>query len=158
MRVYVAVILAYGVTGRERYGLLGALKSSNVNLKPLRGGRDGLMTSPKRPQITAAPPWAPSDTNGKFDVCRMNALNVTEEKATCPLGYFPCGNLTVCLPQLLHCNGIDDCGNQADEENCVRLVEKDETLSSFREIYLKLKRRNDKQKQQWGLQDKTLKR
>uniref|UniRef100_A0A3Q3FIL0 Relaxin family peptide receptor 1 n=1 Tax=Kryptolebias marmoratus TaxID=37003 RepID=A0A3Q3FIL0_KRYMA len=45
-------------------------------------------------------------------------LNTTEEKTTCPLGYFPCGNLTVCLPQLLHCNGIDDCGNQADEENC----------------------------------------
>uniref|UniRef100_A0A3P9NQE7 Relaxin family peptide receptor 1 n=1 Tax=Poecilia reticulata TaxID=8081 RepID=A0A3P9NQE7_POERE len=45
-------------------------------------------------------------------------LNTTEEKGTCPLGYFPCGNLTVCLPQLLHCNGIDDCGNQADEENC----------------------------------------
>uniref|UniRef100_A0A665VJ97 Relaxin family peptide receptor 1 n=1 Tax=Echeneis naucrates TaxID=173247 RepID=A0A665VJ97_ECHNA len=41
-----------------------------------------------------------------------------EDKATCPLGYFPCGNLTMCLPQLLHCNGIDDCGNQADEENC----------------------------------------
>nr|XP_019959372.1 PREDICTED: relaxin receptor 1 [Paralichthys olivaceus] len=48
----------------------------------------------------------------------VSALNVTEEKATCPLGYFPCGNLTICLPQLLHCNGIDDCGNQADEENC----------------------------------------
>ncbi|XP_023253743.1 relaxin receptor 1 [Seriola lalandi dorsalis] len=48
----------------------------------------------------------------------VSALNVTEEKATCPLGYFPCGNLTMCLPQLLHCNGIDDCGNQADEENC----------------------------------------
>ncbi|KAF0040041.1 hypothetical protein F2P81_008276 [Scophthalmus maximus] len=46
------------------------------------------------------------------------SLNITEEKATCPLGYFPCGNLTICLPQLLHCNGIDDCGNQADEENC----------------------------------------
>uniref|UniRef100_A0A3Q3MXX6 Relaxin family peptide receptor 1 n=1 Tax=Mastacembelus armatus TaxID=205130 RepID=A0A3Q3MXX6_9TELE len=46
------------------------------------------------------------------------AMNITEEKATCPLGYFPCGNLTTCLPQLLHCNGIDDCGNQADEENC----------------------------------------
>ncbi|KAM9741626.1 relaxin receptor 1 [Menidia menidia] len=46
------------------------------------------------------------------------ALNTTEEKVTCPLGYFPCGNLSVCLPQLLHCNGIDDCGNQADEENC----------------------------------------
>uniref|UniRef100_A0A8C4WBD6 Uncharacterized protein n=1 Tax=Gopherus evgoodei TaxID=1825980 RepID=A0A8C4WBD6_9SAUR len=36
----------------------------------------------------------------------------------CPLGYFPCGNLTKCLPQLLHCNGVDDCGNQADEDNC----------------------------------------
>ncbi|XP_028445251.1 relaxin receptor 1 isoform X2 [Perca flavescens] len=48
----------------------------------------------------------------------VSALNITEEKATCPLGYFPCGNLTVCLPQLLHCNGINDCGNQADEENC----------------------------------------
>ncbi|KAI9521451.1 hypothetical protein NQZ68_007767 [Dissostichus eleginoides] len=47
-----------------------------------------------------------------------DAFNISEEKATCPLGYFPCGNLTVCLPQLLHCNGIDDCGNQADEENC----------------------------------------
>ncbi|KAM8847754.1 relaxin receptor 1 [Synchiropus picturatus] len=46
------------------------------------------------------------------------ALNTTEEKAVCPLGYFPCGNLSVCLPQLLHCNGVDDCGNQADEENC----------------------------------------
>ncbi|XP_013807208.1 relaxin receptor 1 isoform X1 [Apteryx mantelli] len=37
---------------------------------------------------------------------------------TCPLGYFPCGNITKCLPQLLHCNGEDDCGNQADEDNC----------------------------------------
>ena len=36
----------------------------------------------------------------------------------CPLGFFPCGNLSLCLPQLLHCNGLDDCGNQADEENC----------------------------------------
>ncbi|CAJ1059078.1 relaxin receptor 1 [Xyrichtys novacula] len=48
----------------------------------------------------------------------VSALNITEETASCPLGFFPCGNLTVCLPQLLHCNGIDDCGNQADEENC----------------------------------------
>ncbi|KAF6732850.1 Relaxin receptor 1, partial [Oryzias melastigma] len=48
----------------------------------------------------------------------VSALSAAEEKAVCPLGYFPCGNLTVCLPQLLHCNGIDDCGNQADEENC----------------------------------------
>uniref|UniRef100_A0A7M4EW93 Relaxin family peptide receptor 1 n=1 Tax=Crocodylus porosus TaxID=8502 RepID=A0A7M4EW93_CROPO len=39
-------------------------------------------------------------------------------EVTCPLGYFPCGNITRCLPQLLHCNGVDDCGNQADEDNC----------------------------------------
>ncbi|NXL89448.1 RXFP1 protein, partial [Alectura lathami] len=37
----------------------------------------------------------------------------------CPLGQFPCGNLSVCLPQALHCNGADDCDNGADEENCV---------------------------------------
>ncbi|TFK15332.1 V-set and immunoglobulin domain-containing protein 4-like [Platysternon megacephalum] len=37
----------------------------------------------------------------------------------CPLGQFPCGNLSVCLPQLLHCNGEKDCDNGADEENCV---------------------------------------
>lgn len=46
------------------------------------------------------------------------ALNTSEESASCPLGYFPCGNLTKCLPQPMHCNGINDCGNQADEENC----------------------------------------
>ncbi|XP_008852540.1 relaxin receptor 1 isoform X3 [Nannospalax galili] len=40
------------------------------------------------------------------------------EDVECPLGFFPCGNLTKCLPQLLHCNGVDDCGNQADEDNC----------------------------------------
>ncbi|KAM9376186.1 relaxin receptor 1 [Pholidichthys leucotaenia] len=48
----------------------------------------------------------------------VSALNTTEEKVTCTLGHFPCGNLTLCLPQVYHCNGIDDCGNQADEENC----------------------------------------
>ncbi|CAM9440963.1 unnamed protein product [Lampetra planeri] len=37
----------------------------------------------------------------------------------CPLGHFPCGNLSdVCLPQPLHCNNVVDCGNGADEENC----------------------------------------
>uniref|UniRef100_A0A3B3Q6S9 Relaxin family peptide receptor 2, like n=1 Tax=Paramormyrops kingsleyae TaxID=1676925 RepID=A0A3B3Q6S9_9TELE len=35
-----------------------------------------------------------------------------------PLGQFPCGNLSVCLPQLRHCNGVKDCENGADEENC----------------------------------------
>ncbi|KAG3276012.1 relaxin/insulin like family peptide receptor 1, transcript variant X2 [Ictidomys tridecemlineatus] len=37
----------------------------------------------------------------------------------CSLGHFPCGNITKCLPQFLHCNGVDDCGNQADEDDCV---------------------------------------
>ncbi|KAM4807683.1 relaxin receptor 1 [Rhinophrynus dorsalis] len=37
---------------------------------------------------------------------------------SCPLGYFPCGNITKCLPQFMHCNGVDECGNQADEDNC----------------------------------------
>ncbi|XP_061643279.1 relaxin receptor 1 isoform X2 [Phyllopteryx taeniolatus] len=51
--------------------------------------------------------------------CAASAVNVTEEASTsCPLGFFPCGNLSMCLPQVLHCNGADDCGNQADEENC----------------------------------------
>lgn len=48
----------------------------------------------------------------------LTALNISEEATSCPLGYFPCGNLSLCLPQLMHCNGINDCGNQADEENC----------------------------------------
>ncbi|KAM7389088.1 hypothetical protein PAMP_023083 [Pampus punctatissimus] len=61
---------------------------------------------------------------------KEKTLNITEEKATCPLGYFPCGNLTVCLPQLLHCNGINDCGNQADEENCERYKPSIVTLTS----------------------------
>ncbi|KAM4664142.1 relaxin receptor 1-like [Discoglossus pictus] len=41
------------------------------------------------------------------------------DSGNCPLGQFPCGNLSVCLPQLLHCNGHKDCSNGADEENCV---------------------------------------
>ncbi|XP_008053201.1 relaxin receptor 2, partial [Carlito syrichta] len=36
----------------------------------------------------------------------------------CHKGYFPCGNLTKCLPRAFHCDGEDDCGNGADEENC----------------------------------------
>ncbi|XP_030648106.1 relaxin receptor 2a [Chanos chanos] len=36
----------------------------------------------------------------------------------CPLGQFPCGNVSVCLPQALQCNGYRDCQNGADEEHC----------------------------------------
>uniref|UniRef100_A0A8C8JTW7 G-protein coupled receptors family 1 profile domain-containing protein n=1 Tax=Oncorhynchus tshawytscha TaxID=74940 RepID=A0A8C8JTW7_ONCTS len=53
-----------------------------------------------------------------YGVTAGTSFNVSEEKTNCPLGYFPCGNLSMCLPQLMHCNGVDDCGNEADEENC----------------------------------------
>ncbi|XP_051972017.1 relaxin receptor 2a isoform X2 [Xyrauchen texanus] len=36
----------------------------------------------------------------------------------CPLGQFPCANISVCLPQVLQCNGHKDCKNGADEEHC----------------------------------------
>uniref|UniRef100_G1SEZ2 Leucine-rich repeat-containing G-protein coupled receptor 7 n=1 Tax=Oryctolagus cuniculus TaxID=9986 RepID=G1SEZ2_RABIT len=42
----------------------------------------------------------------------------SEQDIMCSLGYFSCGNITKCLPQFLHCNGVDDCGNRADEDNC----------------------------------------
>ncbi|XP_077156117.1 LOW QUALITY PROTEIN: relaxin receptor 1 [Paroedura picta] len=59
-----------------------------------------------------------------FLVAGVNFIHATSRSPdfgygiTCPLGYFPCGNSTKCLPQFLHCNGQDDCGNKADEENC----------------------------------------
>uniref|UniRef100_A0A4W4G0X8 G-protein coupled receptors family 1 profile domain-containing protein n=1 Tax=Electrophorus electricus TaxID=8005 RepID=A0A4W4G0X8_ELEEL len=51
----------------------------------------------------------------------ISAFSVLSSRAvveTCPLGQFPCGNISVCLPQLLHCNGHKDCKNGADEEHC----------------------------------------
>ncbi|XP_048388055.1 relaxin receptor 2-like [Stegostoma tigrinum] len=36
----------------------------------------------------------------------------------CPIGFFPCGNLSVCTPQSSHCNKVKDCENGADEEDC----------------------------------------
>ncbi|XP_043547990.1 relaxin receptor 2-like isoform X2 [Chiloscyllium plagiosum] len=36
----------------------------------------------------------------------------------CPVGFFPCGNLSVCIPQSSHCNKVKDCENGADEEDC----------------------------------------
>ncbi|KAM4545255.1 relaxin receptor 2a isoform 2-T2 [Odontesthes bonariensis] len=41
-----------------------------------------------------------------------------EEEARCPLGQFPCGNMSECLPQALQCNGHTDCPNGADEWRC----------------------------------------
>ncbi|KAM8954044.1 relaxin receptor 1-like, partial [Pelodytes ibericus] len=52
-----------------------------------------------------------------FADCLMLPSNL--DSGICPLGQFPCGNLSVCLPQLLHCNDHKDCANGADEENCV---------------------------------------
>ncbi|XP_063807836.1 relaxin receptor 2 isoform X2 [Pseudophryne corroboree] len=34
------------------------------------------------------------------------------------MGYFPCGNLTICLPRPFHCDGVKDCENGADEDYC----------------------------------------
>ncbi|XP_071195933.1 relaxin receptor 2-like [Salvelinus alpinus] len=42
----------------------------------------------------------------------------TVVESSCPLGKFPCGNVTVCLHQALQCDGHRDCPNGADEENC----------------------------------------
>ncbi|KAM9321618.1 relaxin receptor 2 [Gastrophryne carolinensis] len=38
--------------------------------------------------------------------------------SVCKMGYFPCGNLTICLPRAFHCDGIKDCENGADEDYC----------------------------------------
>ncbi|XP_042195625.1 relaxin receptor 1 [Callorhinchus milii] len=45
-------------------------------------------------------------------------LNEQKVQVTCPQGYFPCGRHSICLPQFLHCNGVDDCANNADEDDC----------------------------------------
>ncbi|XP_069868400.1 relaxin receptor 1 isoform X5 [Dipodomys merriami] len=55
---------------------------------------------------------------GEMKCLRQSVTQASEQGIRCPLGSFPCGNITKCLPQLLHCNGVDDCGNQADEDNC----------------------------------------
>uniref|UniRef100_A0A8B9V8A4 Relaxin family peptide receptor 2 n=1 Tax=Anas zonorhyncha TaxID=75864 RepID=A0A8B9V8A4_9AVES len=47
--------------------------------------------------------------------CLMEGVSVD---VVCQKGYFPCGNHTTCLPRAFHCDGINDCENGADEENC----------------------------------------
>lgn len=46
------------------------------------------------------------------------AASRAEEEGPCPLGQFPCGNMSECLPQALQCNGHKDCLNGADESHC----------------------------------------
>ncbi|XP_041052154.1 relaxin receptor 1 isoform X3 [Carcharodon carcharias] len=54
-------------------------------------------------------------------IVASNAIHTGLQTISCPLGYFPCGNLSVCLPQPLHCNGIIECENGADEDECADL-------------------------------------
>uniref|UniRef100_A0A3Q3MAZ1 Relaxin family peptide receptor 2a n=1 Tax=Mastacembelus armatus TaxID=205130 RepID=A0A3Q3MAZ1_9TELE len=56
-----------------------------------------------------------------FSSVSSSALVVSsrvEVEPRCPLGQFPCGNLSECLPQALQCNGHKDCPNGADERRC----------------------------------------
>lgn len=46
------------------------------------------------------------------------AASRVEIDSECPLGQFPCGNMSECLPQALQCNGHNDCPNGADEDGC----------------------------------------
>ncbi|XP_042336030.1 relaxin receptor 2-like [Sceloporus undulatus] len=46
-------------------------------------------------------------------------LDPSLDHGPCPLGTFPCNNETVCLPQPLHCNGVVNCEDGADEKDCV---------------------------------------
>nr|XP_009675623.1 PREDICTED: relaxin receptor 1-like [Struthio camelus australis] len=53
-----------------------------------------------------------------YAATKPDPLRSWPDGRVCPLGQFPCGNLSICLPQALHCNGVEDCDNGADEENC----------------------------------------
>ncbi|XP_048400006.2 relaxin receptor 1 [Stegostoma tigrinum] len=54
-------------------------------------------------------------------IAASSAFRTGFQTISCPLGYFPCGNLSVCLPQPLHCNGVIECENGADEDECADL-------------------------------------
>lgn len=51
-------------------------------------------------------------------MCPSVLLADRVRETRCPLGQFPCGNMTECLPQVLQCNGHKDCPNGADERGC----------------------------------------
>ncbi|XP_029704841.1 relaxin receptor 2-like isoform X2 [Takifugu rubripes] len=48
----------------------------------------------------------------------ITVLQASRLEEGCPLGHFPCGNMSECLPQVLQCNGHTDCPNGADEQRC----------------------------------------
>ncbi|XP_069366256.1 relaxin receptor 2a isoform X2 [Paralichthys olivaceus] len=52
------------------------------------------------------------------EIRALVASSGVEGEDRCPLGQFPCGNLSDCLPQALQCNGHKDCPNGADERRC----------------------------------------
>ena len=49
-------------------------------------------------------------------------LDPSVTHGNCSLGTFPCNNGTACLPQHLHCNGVQDCSDGADEDNCGNFI------------------------------------
>ncbi|XP_072127058.1 relaxin receptor 1 isoform X2 [Mobula birostris] len=51
-------------------------------------------------------------------IAGCNVIHTEDQTTSCPPGYFPCGNLSVCLAQPLQCNGIKECENGADEDRC----------------------------------------
>ncbi|XP_078400978.1 relaxin receptor 1-like [Cetorhinus maximus] len=46
------------------------------------------------------------------------AISSILDSPRCPTGFFPCGSLSVCIPQSSYCNKIKDCENGADEAHC----------------------------------------
>ncbi|XP_023272343.1 relaxin receptor 2 [Seriola lalandi dorsalis] len=54
----------------------------------------------------------------RTEIRALVASSQVEEETGCPLGQFPCGNMSECLPQALQCNGHRDCPNGADERRC----------------------------------------
>ncbi|XP_064158377.1 relaxin receptor 2b isoform X1 [Anguilla rostrata] len=48
----------------------------------------------------------------------VKAAAMVALETDCPLGHFPCGNLSACVAQERHCDGQPNCPNGADEESC----------------------------------------
>ncbi|XP_064636849.1 relaxin receptor 2-like isoform X2 [Lineus longissimus] len=46
----------------------------------------------------------------------VEPIKTQDADGNCPLGYFPCGNLTQCVAQQFQCDGNNDCPNSADED------------------------------------------